>query len=409
MKILLINKFLYLKGGDAVSTLNTGRIFEDRGHQVDFWGMAHPDNPAYTYQSFFVPQIDYENAGDLRAKINTACNILYSFPSKKKLGALLKILKPNVVHLNNFAHQISPSVLDVIKSHKIPIVMTMHDYKMVCPTYKLLCNNQVCERCKRGRFYNCGIHQCTKGSLFKSLVNVAEMYLHHRMLNIYDKVDIYISPSLFLQKKVIEMGLKGRIAYLPNCVELKEFTPRFQWTQKSIVYVGRLSQEKGVETLMDAVNDIDINLKIIGQGPQSEYLKKKKRDQGMHNIDFLGHLSGKSLQDEIRNSMFLITPSQWYENNPLTVIEAFALGKPVIGARIGGIPELVEDWTRGLTFAPGNVPDLRDKILLLLENEDKIPQMGKAARQFVEQNLNSDVYYDNLLKIYEYARNNTAN
>ncbi len=399
MKILLINKFLYPKGGDAVSTLNTGKILEQRGHKVSFWGMAHPQNPRYPYQSLFVPQIDYEKSGGLVAKISTSANILYSFRAKKNLTELLNELNPDVVHLHNFAHQISPSILDTIKSHRIPTVMTMHDYKMVCPTYKLLNKNQVCEKCKGKQFFHCAIHRCSKDSVFKSLVNVAEMYLHHRFLHIYDKIDIYISPSKFLQTKVTEMGLKAKIAYLPNCINTHDFAPKFKWQEKSIVYVGRLTPEKGVKTLIDAVKGIDIKLKIIGNGPLLEALKEHAKT--MKKIEFLGHLTGQRLQDEIRNSMFLIIPSQWYENNPLTVIEAFALGKPVLGARIGGIPELVEDWKHGLTFTPGSVSDLKEKIMLMLENENKIPEMGKAARHFVVKHLNADVYYDNLMQIYE--------
>ena len=182
MKILLINKFLYPKGGDAISTLTTGQILEAHGHEVIFWGMAHPDNPPYPFADLFVSNVDYEGSGGLFSKARAAMNILYSFEAKNKLAALLEKTGPDIVHLNNFAHQISPSVLDVLKKHNIPVVMTMRDYKMVCPTYSMLCKGDICEQCKGGQFYHCGINRCTKGSIFKSMVNVAEMYLHHRVL-----------------------------------------------------------------------------------------------------------------------------------------------------------------------------------------------------------------------------------
>jgi glycosyltransferase involved in cell wall biosynthesis len=406
LKILLINKFLYPKGGDAISTLTTGRILEAQGHEAVFWGMDHPDNPPYTHEDLFVSNVDYEGMGGLSFKIRTAMNILYSFEAKKKIAALLERVHPDIVHLNNFAHQISPSILDEIKKHDIPTVMTMRDYKMICPTYSMLCKGEICERCKGGLFYHCGINRCTKGSFFKSMVNVAEMYLHSRILRIYDKIDLYISPSRFLKDKVEEMGLTGEVTYLPNCVDVAGFEPDHEWLEKSIVYVGRISHEKGVKTLIDAVKRISgLRLKIIGDGPLKGYLEEKIRNENIGNVDFLGYRTGKDLHDEIRNSMFLVIPSEWYENNPRTVIEAFALGKPVVGARIGGIPELVWDWETGLTYTSGDVDDLHEKITLTLANKDRISEMGKNARILVEQELNAEVYYRNLMQIYEQAGN----
>ncbi|ABW67608.1 glycosyltransferase family 4 protein [Desulfosudis oleivorans] len=405
MKVLLVNKFLFAKGGDAISTLDTGRILEAHGHEVVFWGMDHPDNPPWPFADLFVSHVNYENAGGPGGKARTAMNILYSFEAREKMAALLEKTKPDLVHLNNFAHQLGPSVLDVIKKHGIPTVMTMHDYKMVCPVYTMLCNGRVCEKCKNGRFYHCGLNRCTKGSLFKSMVNVAEMYLHHRMLHIYDKIDLYISPSRFLKNKVEEMGLKGEVAYLPNCVDVSGFVPCFEWREKSIVYVGRLSHEKGVETLIDAVKNIHgVRLKIIGDGPLKANLEEKVKNENIGNVVFLGYRTGQNLHNEIRNSMFLAIPSEWYENSPRVVIEAFALGKPVVGARIGGIPELVQDWETGLTFTSGDVDDLRKKINLMLNSNTRISQLGKNGRAFVVQQAEPTVYYRRLLECYGRAR-----
>lgn len=404
MKILLINKFLYPRGGDAISTLTTGRLLETHGHEVFFWGMAHPANPVYPFAELFVSHVDYAKSGGTGSKVKAAMNILYSLEARKKMAALLGKVKPDLVHLNNFAHQIGPSILDEIKKLHIPAVMTMRDYKLVCPTYSMLCNGEICETCRDGRFYHCGINRCTKGSLLKSMVNVAEMYLHHRVLRIYDKIDLYISPSRFLQDKVKEMGLKGEVVFLPNCVDVSEFGPDFEWRDRSIVYVGRLSHEKGLETLIDAVREVaGVGLKIIGEGPLKRYLEEKVKAERIDNVAFLGYLTGSDLHDEIRNSMFLVIPSEWYENNPRTVIEAFALGKPVVGARIGGIPELVRDWETGLTHTVGNVDDLREKIGLMLDNSAKIVEMGKNARAYVEQMLNAEVHYRKLMQVYTQA------
>ena len=403
MKILLINKFLYPKGGDAIVTLTTGKILEDRGHDVDFWGMEHRDNPHFPLNDFFLSPTDYEAKSGIGSKVGAALNILYSFEAKKKLAIILKASKPDVVHLNNFAHQISPSILDVIKKHDIPVVMTMHDYKLVCPSYTMLADAKPCERCAQGQYYQCALNRCTKGSLFKSLVNVCEMYLHHDILHIYDKIDVYISPSRFLKNKVEEMGLAGEVVCLPNCVDTASFVPSFQWEEKSMVYVGRLSHEKGVGTLIDAAKGSGIKLKIIGDGPIKSELEEKCRNEKISNVSFLGYRTGGALFDEIKKAMFLVIPSEWYENNPRTVIEAFALGKPVIGARIGGIPELVRDGETGLTYTSGDVNDLKEKLSLMIANEDKISEMGQRARAYVEQELNADVHYEQLMDIYSRA------
>lgn len=401
MKILLINKFLYPKGGDAISTLTTGRILADHGHEVIYWGMAHPDNPDYPLKEYFVANVDYEAAGGVGAKGRAAMNILYSFEARKKIEAVLEQVKPDMVHLHNFAHQISPSILHEVKKHHIPVVMTMHDYKLVCASYSMLVNEEPCERCMGGKYYQCGLNKCTKGSLFKSMVNVAEMYLHHRLLHVYDKIDLYISPSRFLADKVKEMGFPGEVAYLPNCVDADAFEPAYDWQEESIVYVGRLSREKGLETLIEAVRELpEIQLKIIGDGPLKEQLQEKVTAARINNVALLGYRTGQDLHEEIRKSMFLVMPSEWYENNPMTVIEAFALGKPVVGARIGGIPELVRDGETGITFMSGDVSDLREKIGVMLERKADIADMGKNARALVERELNSEAHYEGLMEIY---------
>jgi glycosyltransferase involved in cell wall biosynthesis len=234
-------------------------------------------------------------------------------------------------------------------------------------------------------------------------VNTVEMYVHHRMLHIYDKMDTYISPSRFLQEKVREMGLRGEVVYLPNFVDVEKFIPSYEGEGESIVYVGRLSHEKGIATLMDAVKDSRVTLKVIGDGPLKKELVSKVQEERIDNVVFLGYKTGRELHDEIRKSLFLVIPSEWYENNPRTVIEAFALGKPVIGARIGGIPELVKDWETGLTFTSGDARDLREKIEQLLDNPEKIPEMGRKARALVERELNPEIHYRSLLSIYERA------
>ncbi|MFA4981321.1 MAG: glycosyltransferase family 4 protein [Candidatus Omnitrophota bacterium] len=404
MKILIVNKFLYNAGGDALSSLATGRLLSSKGHDVIYWGMKHPLNPEYPYQDYFVPYADLVNPGGIAGRIKIAFNILYSLDAKKKMDDLIKIVKPDIIHLNNFAHQISPSILHAIRKYNIPVVMTMHDYKMVCASYRLISGGKVCRLCKDGKFYNCFTQRCVKNSALKSLVNEAEMYLHHIILHIYDYIDVFIAPSRFLKSTVEDMGFKGKIVYLPNFVFMEDFHPDFTWKEESVVYFGRLSEEKGLLTLLRAMKDIkNITLKIIGEGPMRSSLEHEVKGLNLQNIRFLGYKMGKELKEEIRKSMFTILPSEWCENNPRSIMEGFALGKPVIGARIGGIAELVKEGFTGLAFEPGDTNDLVAKIRYLITNPGKIMEMGKNAVVFVREELNSEKHYEKLIELYNEA------
>jgi glycosyltransferase involved in cell wall biosynthesis len=420
MKILLINKFLYPKGGDATCALSTGQLLRAKGHEVHFWGMNHPKNPEYPYKELFIEHLDLDNSNGLKKQFSIAAKLLYSMEAKRKIEKFIHIIgKPDVVHLHNFAHQISPSILDYFKKHNIPCVMTMHDYKNVCASYLLLSHGMVCTRCSGGNYYQCFLQGCVKNSRTKSLLNTVEMYLHHKILHGYDYIHTFISSSQFLKNTVEEMGFKKRIEHIPNFIDPSQFTSSYDFNENSICYVGRLSHEKGVVTLIRAFKGMeeekkaqsekagkefrDLKLRIIGTGPIEPELKALAA--GSQNILFLGYKTGDDLKNEIRNSMFAVIPSEWYENNPISVLEVFALGKPVIGARIGGIPELVKDNMTGLIFESGNAKELQEKITTLVKNPDKIRQMGKNSRKYVEEEFNAEVYYQKLMKVYQSVLN----
>jgi glycosyltransferase involved in cell wall biosynthesis len=403
MKILLINKFLFAKGGDAISTITTGKLLAAKGHHVSYWGMKDPSNPAYAHDDLFIDNVDFDNPKSTRENIRISLNLLYSREAHKKFERLLKIERPDIVHLNNFAHQISPSILSAFREFNISSVMTMHDYKNVCASYSMLAKGKICEACRGGRYYQCFAKSCVKNSRVKSLLNTIEMYFHHKILHIYDRIDIFISPSMFLKNEVEKMGFGGKIVYLANFVNLEEYRPQYEWTEKSIVYFGRLSSEKGLFTLIEALKGLDVKLKIIGDGPLKDAIGDRVKGEGVKNIELLGYKSGEELKDEIEKSMFMVLPSECYENNPRTIIEGFALGKPVVGARIGGIPELVKDGETGITFESGNAQDLADKIRTLIKQPDLIVEMGKKARRFVESKLNPEQHYSRLMAIYQEA------
>lgn len=231
------------------------------------------------------------------------------------------------------------------------------------------------------------------------------MYLHHKILHIYNLIDVFISPSVFLKDKIEQMGFKGKIMHLPTFLNIEEYEPQYNWQENSIVCFSRLSKEKGLFTLIEAMKGLNIKLKIIGEGPIKESVVSKVKILNLKNIDFLGYVTVEKLKEEIRKSMFVVVPSEWYENNPSSIIEGFALGKPAIGARIGGIPELIKENETGLTFESGNSEDLKVKIIQLLKNTAGIEQMGRNARRKVEEEFNTEIYYEKLLNIYKIALN----
>jgi len=400
MKILMANKYFYLKGGAECVFLDSAKLLSNKGHKTLFFSMHHLKNLYSAYEKYFVLNVDYEKSG-IKNKIDSSIKLLYSLEAKRKAEELIKEEKPDIAHLQNIYHQISPSIIHALKKFHIPIVMTLHDYKMACASYQMLANGRICEACKDRKYYNCFLKKCVKDSKTKSLLNTIEMYLHHKIFHIYDLVDVFISPSMFLKNKVEEMGFKGKIIYLPNFVNLEDYRPQYDWQENSIVYFGRLSKEKGLFTLIEAMKGLNTKLKIIGEGPIKEGLELRVRSLELKNIEFLGYKAGDELKDEIRKSMFVILPSEWYENNPRSIIEGFALGKPAIGARIGGIPELVKDNETGLTFEPWNADDLKRRILQLIENPSEISRMGKNARKMVNEELNPDIHYEKLMEIYE--------
>ncbi len=400
MNILFINKFFYLRGGSERVFFDEASLMEQHGHKLGFFAMDHPRNSPSPYQAYFMPGVDYEERMSLTQRVREAGRIIYSWEARKRLRRLLEKEKFDIAHLHNIHHQISPSILDELKRYGIPAVMTLHDYKMACPTYNLICEGHLCERCAYGKYYHCLLNRCTKGSFTKSLINAAEMYFHHSIMKIYNNVAVFISPSRFLRDKLHEMGFRGEVVHLPNFIRSERFEFATDWKENSLVYFGRLSREKGLVTLIEAVKDLKVTLKLIGEGPQREELEVKVSDEQIRNVNFLGYKQGDELFEEIKKSKIVVLPSEWYENNPISVLEAFALGKSVVGSRIGGIPELVQDFQTGMTYDMGSVEDLREKICFLLEHPSLIKKMGEKARRTVETVLNSDRHYAGLEQIY---------
>jgi glycosyltransferase involved in cell wall biosynthesis len=407
MNILHINKFHYLRGGSESVYFGTANILESHGHKSLFFSMQHPQNFPCDTSNYFVPYVDLNTHGNgIGSQLKSAGRILYSLNAKKNLSHLLKEYPVGIAHLHNIHHQISPSILHTLKKKKIPVVMTLHDYKMACASYSMMVNGKTCEVCSGRKYLEIIRNKCVKGSLVKSGLAALEMFVHHRLFDIYNNVDVFISPSLFLKHKLEEMGFRKEIVYLPNCIDTEKFKKidnEENGIENSIVYFGRLTDEKGLWTLLKATRNIgkETEIKVIGDGPLRNNLEEWVKKEVVKNVRFLGYRKGDELYREIKKSMAVVLPSEWYENNPISVLEAFALGKPVIGARIGGIPELVRNGETGLTFESGNAHDLAERIRYVFKSHDKCTKMGENARKFVTDEFNPERYYQKLIKVYQ--------
>lgn len=399
MKILQVNKFFYLKGGSEAYFFSLIDGLIKRGHTVGEFAMKDFRNRSSKWSEFFVEPIDYTitNFGE---KIRFAGKISYSFEARRKIAKLLDLFKPDIVHLHIFQHQLSPSILPEIKKRNIPIVYTAHDLKSVCPNYKMLSHGRVCEECKGHNYYNCLKNKCVKGSYLKSSVNVIEMYFH-LWRRYYDLIDFIITPSNFYRKKLVDWRFPAnRVMHIPNFIDGGQFTPYYEYDDY-FIYLGRLSEEKGIMTLIKAMKKVRRGkLVIIGTGPVESDIKAQIATLGLSNIEMAGFQSGDALNKYISNSMFSVIPSEWYENGPMSLLESFAYGKPVIGSNIGGIPEHISEGEDGLIFEPGNAEDLADKINVMCSDPRKTIEMGKTARRKVEKYFSKEAHLEKIMTIY---------
>ena len=403
VQVLLANKFFFEKGGAEKSLFETARLLQERGHQTRFFAMQHFRNRASPDAKHFVSEVNYDDPG-LGMRLKSGARMLYSLEAARKLGGLLDEHRIDIAHLNNIYHQLSPSILRTLHRRGVPMVMSLRDYKVVCGSYQMLSQGQPCEACSGGRYFQASVKRCVKDSAAASLLTTVEMFLHHRVLNLYGLVDVFIAPSAFLKDKVRQMGFKGRVVHLPNFVSgVAGVVPRYGSAKPRLVYFGRLGREKGLATLIRAVKGLPVSLEIIGEGPMREPLEAMARCEGVTNVEFAGYMAGGRLDRHVAAATAVVVPSQWYENNPRSVIEAFALGKPVIGARIGGIPELVRHQDTGLTFTPGDAQDLRAQIDHVLTRPAQAVEMGRRGRHLVETELSPDRHYAGLMQVYEQA------
>jgi glycosyltransferase involved in cell wall biosynthesis len=405
MRILMCNSFYYLRGGAERCFFDLTKLLTEHGHEVIPFSMHHPQNFDSPYADYFLSHIDFpsllsEDKG-ISNQWKVAERTIYSYEAHQKIKRLIRDVKPDIAHIHGIAHETSPSILPVIKQAGIPIVQTLHDYKLLCPNTNFVSQGQVCEQCKGHRYYNVIRRRCKRDSLAASMLASIEMYVH-KILQIYERnVDTFISPSHFLKSKIIEFGIQNQVVHIPNFVDVDALEPNYL-PENYFVYAGRLVAVKGVHTLLKAMRQIKLaHLYVAGIGELDQELRTYAQKNGITNITFLGQLSRSELVPLVQKAAFTVAPSEWYENNPMTVLESFACGTPVIGARIGGIPELVNDGYTGLLFKPGNADELVEKIQYMLNHPQQATEMGRAGRAYVENVTHPEKHYHQTIQLYQ--------
>lgn len=398
--LLSINNYYYYRGGAETVFLEHNRLFEGLGWRVIPFAMHHPQNLATPWSRYFIDELEFGAQYSFTEKLARLPKTIYSLEARRKLQALLQVARPDVCHGHNIYHHLSPSILGLLKRHGVPTVLTLHDLKVACPAYTMLASDGICERCRDGRIYNVLLHRCLKGSAALSAVAMVEAAVHKVLGSYRNCVDRFVVPSRFFADKLVEWGFeRSRFAHVPNFVDAGRYEPHYE-PGRAFVYFGRLSREKGLPTLIRAAAQAGCSVVIVGTGPLLEELQTLARKLGVQ-ASFPGYLRGAPLHEAIRAARAVVLASEWYENAPMGVLESYALGKPVIGARIGGIPELIREGETGRGFVSGDVDSLAHALREFADRPDGVlREMGARARRWAEEDFNAQIYRERIDEIY---------
>jgi glycosyltransferase involved in cell wall biosynthesis len=378
------------------------RLFAEAGWTVVPFSMQHPQNQPTEWARYFVE--DSAGGRSPVSKVIKAVGAIYSTEAARRIRALVRASRPDIAHAHNIYHHLSPSVLVELRRREIPVVLTLHDLKLACPAYKMYSQGVVCERCRGGALRNVIKHRCIKDSTAMSALVWLESTLH-KMLDVYrSTVTQFIVPSRFFLAKFAAWGIDTtRFTHVPNPIDADALVPSGE-PGDAFVYLGRLVPEKGVDTLVRAAARARVRLRIVGTGPEEPALRALAAEL-RGDVEFTGYLSGPDLQAAICSARAVVIPSEWYENAPLSVLEASALARPVIGADIGGIPELIRHEETGFVYRSGSV----DALVEVLERVQRLPvatlaRMGQAGREWMRAEFSPAIYRERMLSIYRRLR-----
>lgn len=394
----MVNKFLYLKGGSETYMIKLGNYLSTIGHEVQYFGMDSENRCVGNNVSAYVANMDFHDKGRLK-KLGYVFKSIYSFEARKKIRLVLDDFQPDVVHLNNFNYQLTPSViLEIVRWRKknkrgCRIIYTAHDGQLICPNHRLRNpkTKQNCEKCLYGAYINCIKGKCIHNSISRSVIGTIEAF-YWKNRHVYRNIDTIICCSAFYKAKLeCNRQIAGRTVLIHNFVD-KVVQEQVQ-KKNYVLYFGRYSEEKGIKTLAEACKQLqEVQFIFAGSGPLEEMI------ENVPNIVNVGFKSGVELENLIKEAKFSICPSEWYENCPFSVMESLMMGTPVLGSRIGGLPELIVDGETGELFESGNLNELVKKIRLIWSNENLLKKYTKNCHERINNDL--EAYGEKLMNCY---------
>jgi len=410
VKILFVHTRHYASGGDSTYSFGLSSLLKEAGHQISFFAMQAADNLPDPNTDLFVSHINFKALNQKKSLTNglkVLTRSVYSREARAQFGRLLLRLQPDLIHIQSLHGHITPSVLFEAEKQGIPVVWTLHDYKLLCPNTHFLIDgtSEICEACSGGKFYQATLRRCKKNSLAASTVVSIEAYVHH-WLRVRKRVRFFISPSKFLRSRFIANHFPAdQVIHLPNMLPenfSRQNLPKRTFEGQAdnyFLFFGRITKIKGIDILLQAARTKpDIRIKLVG-APDQAY--QPVLESLPPNIQYSRWKTGHSLKQEIINARAVIVPSLWYENQPYSILEAFSLGKPVIASDLGGMSELVEDHKTGLLFAPGNAHALAASISALHHSPDQAKSYGQAAQEYVFNEHGPEVHYRRIINIYD--------
>jgi glycosyltransferase involved in cell wall biosynthesis len=402
MRILYCNKYNFAFSGTEAYLFEVMDLVRAGGHETALFSMADPRGAPTPYDRHFVPLIDFKNSSRLQ-QAKLAARAVYSRDARRRLCKLIAEFRPDIAHVRNIYHHLSPSVLWELKAQGIPVLYHLNDFKLLCPSYNLVSKGRACERCKGGSYWRVIPEGCYAGPPGSSVVLAAEAYVH-KWLRTYKKcVNCYLAPSEFVKRKLIENGWEeGKIEVLPHFQKLPAQPLPSPGMDSPILYFGRLSQEKGVADLLRAMKHLPgLRLQIVGEGQQRLELEQLAEELNLRNVAFLGHLQGRDLDRLIAASRFTIFPSLAYETLGKSILESYAWGRAVVASDLGSRRELVHEGKTGLLYPPGDVDRLAAAVSLLASRPKQAEEMGAAGRELVRERYSAEAHYAALTQLYE--------
>jgi glycosyltransferase involved in cell wall biosynthesis len=401
VRILFCNKYNYPFSGTEVYLFEAMELLRSRGHEVALFSMADPRGSPTPYDHHFAPHVDFKERSGWLRKLRLAGRAIYSREARRRMRGMIEEFRPDVAHVRNIYHHLSPSILWELKAQKVPVVYHLNDFKVLCASYNLVLRGEACEACKGGQFWHALKEKCYPGWGARMTL-VAEAYLH-KWAGTYEKcVDCFLAPSQFVRDKFVEHGWDpARFEVLPHFQAVKEAAERSA-ENAPLLYFGRLSAEKGVEDLLFAMQRLpNLRLTIAGDGPERSRLERLTGELGLGNVEFAGHLRGAELERAIASSRFTVLPSHAYETLGKTILESYAEARAVVATDLGSRRELVQAGKTGLLYRTGDVEQLASAIRFLSSRPEMAEQMGRAGREQVRHKYTPEAHYEALVALYE--------